>query len=104
MAHDMDTPASDSNRGIGPVHTILRGIVWIGQAAAWLIIPILVVVLISVALSAAKVGTVFQWETDVFLFGSKLTASSLGDLQWHLFGVMLMLTISAIKRVNNLFM
>ena len=90
----MDTQSSGPDRGNGPVHTILRGIVWIGQAAAWLIVPILILVLISVLLSAAKVGTIFRWEGDVFLFGSRLTLSSLGDLQWHLFGIMLMLTMA----------
>ena len=95
MAHDMDTPPSDPNRGIGPVHTVLRGIVWIGQAAAWLIVPILVLVMIGVTLSAAKIGTIVRWENDVFLFGSKLTLASIGDLQWHLFGIMLMLTMPA---------
>lgn len=94
MEHDMDTRSSDPNRGIGPVHTVLRGIVWIGQAAAWLIVPILVLVLIGVTLSAAKVGTIVRWENDVFLFGSKLTLASIGDLQWHLFGIMLMLTMA----------
>lgn len=73
---------------------MLRIIAWIGQAAAWLILPILVLVLISVTLSAAKVGIILQWESGVFLFGSKLTLASLGDLQWHLFGIMLMLTMA----------
>ncbi len=80
MAHDMDTLPSDPNRGTGPVHTVLRGIVWIGQAAAWLIVPILILVMIGVTLSAAKIGTIFRWENDVFLFGSKLTLASIGDL------------------------
>ena len=91
----MDTLSGDPNRDTGPIHTVLRGIVWIGQAAAWLLIPILVLVLINVVLSAAKVGTIFRWESDIFLFGSKLTLASIGDLQWHLFGIMLMLTMAA---------
>ena len=90
----MDTNSSDPDRGNGTIHTVLRGIVWIGQAAAWLIIPILALVLIGVILSAAKVGTIVRWDSDVFLFGSKLTLSSIGDLQWHLFGIMLMLTMA----------
>ena len=65
-----------------------------GQAAAWLIIPILALVLIGVLLSAAKVGIIVRWENDVFLLGSKLTLASIGDLQWHLFGIMLMLTLA----------
>ena len=90
----MDTPTSDPDCGNGPIHLILRGIVWVGQAAAWLIIPILALVLIGVLLSAAKVGIIARWENDVFLFGSKLTLASIGDLQWHLFGIMLMLTLA----------
>ncbi|MBO6920043.1 MAG: TRAP transporter small permease subunit [Rhizobiaceae bacterium] len=90
MAHDTDTPSSHPVGGASPVHTILRGIVWIGQATAWLLMPILALVLIGVILSAAKVGIIARWESDILLFGSKLTLASIGDLQWHLFGVMLM--------------
>lgn len=94
MACDMDTRSRDPDRGAGPVHAVLRIIAWIGQAAAWLILPILVLVLVSVTLSAAKVGILLQWDSHVFLFGSRLTLASLGDLQWHLFGIMLMLTMA----------
>lgn len=97
----MDTQAQEPKLGTGPVQAMLRGIVWIGRAAAWLIIPILVLVLVGVTLSAFKVGTIFEWETDVFLFGSKLTLASLGDLQWHLFGIMLMLTMAGALVTNS---
>ncbi len=90
----MDTNTSDPVRGNEKVHTILKGIVWIGHLAAWLIVPILFLVLMSVTLSAAKVGTIIRWDSDIFLFGSKLTLASIGDLQWHLFGIMLMLTLA----------
>lgn len=90
----MDTNTSDPVRGNEKVHTILKRIVWIGHLAAWLIVPILFLVLMSVTLSAAKVGTIIRWDSDIFLFGSKLTLASIGDLQWHLFGIMLMLTLA----------
>ncbi len=90
----METRLSDPDRGNGPIHSVLRGIVWVGQVAAWLIIPIVALVLMGVALSAAKIGTFARWESDIFLFGSKLTLASVGDLQWHLFGIMLMLTMA----------
>ena len=94
MALDRDTPLDGPDRGKGIIHTVLRGIVWISDAAAWLIVPILALVFLGVALSMAKVGTIMRWETDIFLFGSKLTLASLGDIQWHLFGIMLMLTMA----------
>jgi TRAP-type mannitol/chloroaromatic compound transport system permease small subunit len=55
--------------------------------------PIIALVLASVTLAALKVGTILDWGNDIFLFGSKLTLASLGDLQWYLFGAMLMLTL-----------
>jgi TRAP-type mannitol/chloroaromatic compound transport system permease small subunit len=94
LAQDSDSRPGDPDLGTGPVRTVLKGIVWIGRSAAWLLVPILALVLISVALSAAKVGTIVRWESDIFLFGSKLTLSSVGDLQSHLFGIMLMLTMA----------
>lgn len=90
----MGTESHGPDRGKGMIHTVLQAIVWIGQAAAWLIVPILILVLIGVILSAAKVGTITRWDGDIFLFGSKLTLASIGDLQWHLFGIMLMLTMA----------
>ena len=76
------------------VHTMLNVVTWISRSAAWLLIPILLLVLIGVILSSAKVGIITRWESDIFLFGSKLTLASIGDLQWHLFGIMLMLTLA----------
>ena len=97
----MDTQAREPELGTGPVQAVLRSIDWIGRAAAWLIVPILVLVLVGVTLSAMKVGTIFEWDRDVFLLGSKLTLASLGDLQWHLFGIMLMLTMAGALVTNN---
>ena len=91
----MDPQTHISDRGGSPIHPILAGIVWVGRAAAWLIVPIFVIVLISVVLSASKIGVIMRWENDVFVLGSKLTLASLGDLQWHLFGIMLMLTMAS---------
>ena len=97
----MDAPKSSSIRSDGFVHTVLLGIVWIGRAAAWLLIPIFCLILAGVVLSAAKVGIIFRWEHDIFLFGSKLTLSSFGDLQWHLFGTMLMLSMAGTLVCDN---
>ena len=54
----------------------------------------------SVRRMRTRIGLLLQpksmrWKNDVFVFGSKLTLASLGDLQWHLFGIMLMLTMAS---------
>ena len=97
----MKTQARSPELGAGPVQAMLKAIAWVGRAAAWLIIPILVLVVLGVGFSALKVGTILAWDGDVFLFGSKLTLASLGDLQWHLFGIMLMMTMASTLVTNN---
>lgn len=96
IGNDTDKDVRFSNepgRGMRPIHAVLNSIVWIGRAAAWLIMPILVAVLIGVVLAAVHVGTIASWDSDVFLLGSKLSLASIGDLQWHLFGIMLLLSL-----------
>ena len=65
----MDPQTHIPDRGDSPIHPILAGIVWVGRAAAWLIVPIFVIVLISVVLSASKIGVIMRWENDVFVLG-----------------------------------
>ena len=84
MAQDLESRPGDPDLGVGPVHMVLNGILWIGRAAAWILMPILVLVLISVVLSMAKVGTIFSWDSDVFLFGF---------LQWLKFGLLAAITL-----------
>lgn len=89
------------NRQRGLIQSILNGIVWVGQLAAWLIIPIIAIVLLSVLFSILDIGKIAEWKNEVMLFGDRLTVASLGDLQWHLFGLMLMLTMAGAVITNS---
>lgn len=84
--------AHDGQRDITQI--VLKGIVWVSEIAAWLIIPIVLIVALSVSASLLDIGKITEWKDDILLFGSRLTSASLGDLQWHLFGLMLMLNIA----------
>ena len=68
------------------------GIAWIGKGACWLILAILVAVLISIVGGMMRVTSFAEWGTEVFLLGDGLSLNALLEIQWHLFGVMLMLT------------
>lgn len=71
---------------------LLRPVVWIGHFGAWFVIPLIVTVIISIILSILRIGVVYQWETVIPLFGNQLTLIGLGELQWHLFGIMIFFT------------
>jgi len=70
----------------------LAGIAWIGKMSSWLLIGILVAVLVSIAGGVLRITSFATWETEVFFLGSGVSLNSMLEFQWHLFGVLLMLT------------
>ena len=64
---------------------------WPGRAAAWLIVPITLAVLSAVIGSLLRLGDLVSWETPLPLLGNRISITGLAEMQWHLFGVMVML-------------
>ena len=60
------------------------------HAAAWLTLAVVVIVVVSVAGAFAGVSEVADWPGSILLFGDRLTMTGLGELQWHLFAVLVM--------------
>lgn len=74
---------------------------WPGRLASWLILPVIVAALWVVIGSMLGVGTIAQWDEAVLLFSDQLTLTGLVELQWHLFGVMIMLGGAYALRENS---
>lgn len=66
---------------------------WPGRAAAWLLVPLALLVLGTVVGSLMQVGTIAEWGVDVPIFGTGLTINSLNELQWHLLAIVTMLAL-----------
>lgn len=67
---------------------------WPGRAAAWLLLPMIALVLAAVIGSVMQVGQIATWQTDLPLFGDELTLNGLAELQWHLLAIIIMLGMS----------
>ncbi len=65
---------------------------WPGRAGSWLIVPMMFGVLLAVIYAAMRLQSLFGWGFSIPLFGNDLTVIDLGELQWHLFAVMVMLS------------
>lgn len=72
------------------IRAVQRTIAWVAEAAAWLILVAVVVVVISVVGGALGWNEFLAWGTDLPLFGERLTLTGLGELQWHIFAVVVM--------------
>ena len=75
-------------------HALVTLGAWPGQVVAWLLLPMIVLVLTTVIGSLMQVGQIATWQTDLLLFGTGLTLNGLTELQWHLMAMIVMLGMS----------
>lgn len=75
-------------------HALVEASAWPGRVAAWLLLPLIVLVLFAVGGSMMGVGQIASWQADLPLFGSNLTLTGLAELQWHLQAIIVMLGMS----------
>ncbi|MEO1192621.1 MAG: TRAP transporter small permease subunit [Pseudomonadota bacterium] len=80
------------DRAASILDRIAAAIAWIGKMACWLLLAILAVVLLSILGGVLRVTHFADWEGEIFLLGSGITLNSVLEMQWYLFGVLLMLT------------
>lgn len=64
---------------------------WIGRVNAWLLIPMALAVIAAVIFSQFNLSRLLHWETDLPLLGRQLTVISVVELQWHLFGIFVLI-------------
>lgn len=64
---------------------------WPGRLAAWAVLLIMLFTVASVVASQMRTGTLATWDTRLPLIGDRITLAGLTELQWHAFGVMVML-------------
>ena len=64
---------------------------WIGKVNAWLLIPMALAVIAAVIFSQLNLSRLLHWETDLPLLGRQLTVISIVELQWHLFGIFVLI-------------
>ena len=56
-----------------------------------MLLPMALMVVASVVFSQLNLSQLLQWETDLPLLGRQLTVISVVELQWHLFGIFVLI-------------
>lgn len=62
-----------------------------GRYGSALIFVLVIVVVLSVLGAQFSLGELLRWETRVPLFGNHLSMTSIAELQWHVFSLLVML-------------
>ena len=79
-------------RSAARLDAVANGSAWISKLSCWLLIPIVAAVLLSILGGLLRVTKFAEWENEYFIVGSGISLNSVLELQWYLFGVLLMLT------------
>ncbi|SFJ53776.1 TRAP-type mannitol/chloroaromatic compound transport system, small permease component [Celeribacter neptunius] len=61
-----------------------------GKIVAWLIIPLILSIVLSVIAARFGWSTLLDWDGSIPLFGEALTVNSLVDLQWYIFSLIVL--------------
>ena len=75
-------------------HALVEASAWPGRIAAWLLLPMIALVLLAVVGAWRKWGQIASGDAESLLFGSELTLTGLAELQWHIQAVIVMLGMS----------
>lgn len=62
----------------------------VGRMTSWLILVVIVAVLLTVVMNALGMNELLRWNEPVFLFGRAFTINSATELQWYLYGVLVL--------------
>ena len=63
---------------------------WPGKVTAWLSLAIIGLSILSIIAGLFRWHEFLKWDTAIFLFGTELNSTSLIELQWHLFAIMML--------------
>lgn len=64
---------------------------WPGRIANWCVLLIMAFTILAVLFAQLRFGVIVTWDRSIPVLGDRLTLVGLTELQWHLFGLMVML-------------
>ena len=73
------------------IHALVKASAWPGRMASWAVVVIMILTVLTVVFSQLRFGVIATWETSVPLLGNRITLAGLTELQWHFFGLLVML-------------
>jgi len=72
-------------------YAIMQAAAWPGRMLGWLNVVIIIAVLSAVVGSLLRMNILFEWGFYIPVFGTELSLTGVSELQWHLFGLNVML-------------
>lgn len=80
---------------------IIKAGVWFGRATSWIVLAVIAVVMITVLMNMFSLNELLRWETSIFIFDQAFTINSAAELQWYLYGVLVLFSATYALHTNT---
>lgn len=75
--------------------------IWVGRLTSWLVLAVIAAVMLTVIMNALGMNELFRWSTPVFIFDKAFTINSSTELQWYLYGFLVLFSSTYALHTNS---
>lgn len=75
--------------------------IWVGRLTSWLVLAVIAAVMLTVIMNALGMNELFRWDNQVFMFNKAFTINSATELQWYLYGILVLFSSTYALHTNS---
>ncbi len=64
--------------------------IWVGRLTSWLVLAVIAAVMTTIIMNLLGMNELLRWDKSVFLFNKAFTINSATELQWYLYGFLIL--------------
>ncbi|WP_051168131.1 TRAP transporter small permease subunit [Marinospirillum minutulum] len=64
--------------------------IWVGRMTSWLVLAVIAAVMTTIVMNLLGMNELLRWGSEVFLFNKAFTINSATELQWYLYGFLVL--------------
>ena len=74
---------------------------WVGRLTSWLVLAVIAAVMITIVMNALGMNELLRWDNSIFLFNKAFTINSSTELQWYLYGFLVLFSSTYAMHTNS---
>lgn len=80
---------------------IIKAGIWVGRITSWLVLAVIAAVMITVLMNMFGLNELARWGSSVFIFDEAFTINSATELQWYLYGILVLFSSTYALHTNT---
>lgn len=75
--------------------------IWVGRLTSWLVLAVIAAVMTTIIMNLLGMNELLQWSNKVFIFDKAFTINSATELQWYLYGILVLFSSTYALHTNS---